>query len=177
MVNGVNGRSITSMLTIKNLNEATHEQYMTLLEGIFEHSPWIAGKAEYAKPFSSLEQLHQEMVAVVKSSSLEQKLSLIKAHPNLGDRVAMTKDSVKEQEGAGLQDLTPEEYERFLSMNQRYMEKFNFPFILAVHGKNKHQIYEAMKTRIENTGEKEFESALLEIYKIAKLRLTQRFGN
>lgn len=164
------------MNNIKMINETSHEQYMKILEGIFEHSPWIAEKTEKAKPFSSLEHLHQAMVAVVQSSSFEQKLALIKAHPNLGDRVAMTKDSVKEQSGAGLQDLTPEEYKRFISMNQRYLEKFNFPFILAVRGKTKHQIYEAMKSRIDNTSEKEFETALSEIYKIAKLRLAERFG-
>ena len=162
------------MYTITNLNDATYEQFMEMTGGIFEHSPWIAEQAERLKPFRSLSHLHQEMVKIVENSSFEQKLALIKAHPNLGDRAAMTADSVQEQQGAGLQNLTPVEYNQFISMNQQYMVKFGFPFILAVRGKNKEQIYEVMKERIHHSKEKEFETALSEINKIALLRLEEK---
>jgi 2-oxo-4-hydroxy-4-carboxy-5-ureidoimidazoline decarboxylase len=162
------------MYSIETINQSTYDQFIEITEGIFEHSPWIAEKAEATKPFSSLHHLHQEMVNVVENSSQEQKLALIKAHPNLGDRVAMTTNSVSEQKGAGLQDLTLEEYNQFISMNQQYMEKFSFPFILAVRGKNKEQIYKAMETRFLNPKEIEFQTALTEIYKIARLRLEER---
>lgn len=162
------------MYTIKQINQTTHEQFMDLTEGIFEHSVWIAEKAEAAKPFSSLLHLHQAMVDIVEQSSPEKQLDLIKIHPNLGDRVTMTTNSIEEQKGAGLQDLTPEEYNQIISMNDQYMETFGFPFILAVRGKNKHQIYEAMETRIQHSKETEFETALTEIYKIALLRLVEK---
>ena len=162
------------MYTITKLNDTTYEQFIEITGGIFEHSPWIAEQAERLKPFRSLFHLHQEMVKIVENSSFEQKLSLIKAHPNLGDRAAMTADSVQEQQGAGLQSLTPMEYNQFISMNQQYMEKFGFPFILAVRGKNKEQIYEVMKERIHHSIEIEFETALSEIYKIALLRLGEK---
>jgi 2-oxo-4-hydroxy-4-carboxy-5-ureidoimidazoline decarboxylase len=116
------------------------------------------------------------MVTIVENSSHEEKLTLIKAHPNLGERVAMTTDSTKEQSGAGLQNLTPEEYEQFIALNQLYMEKFGFPFILAVRGKDKHQIYQSMESRIRNSNDNEFQTALAEIYKIAELRLQERFS-
>lgn len=171
-----NRKEILPMYKIDEINQTNHEEFMEITDGIFEHSPWIAKKAEKAKPFSSLQHLHQEMVTIVENSSYEEKLTLIKAHPNLGERVAMTTDSTKEQSGSGLQNLTPEEYEQFLSMNQLYMEKFGFPFILAVRGKDKHQIYQAMVSRFQNSDDIEFQTALAEIYKIAGLRLQERFS-
>ncbi|PLS08511.1 2-oxo-4-hydroxy-4-carboxy-5-ureidoimidazoline decarboxylase [Neobacillus cucumis] len=162
------------MYTIKNINDTTHEQFMEIAGGVFEHSPWITEKAAGLKPFTSLYHLHQELVKIVENSSYEQKLALIKAHPNLGNRAAMTVDSIQEQKGAGLQSLTPEEYNQFISMNQEYMNKFGFPFILAVRGKNKEQIYVAMKERVHHSKEIEFETALSEIYKIALLRLEEK---
>ena len=89
-------------------------------------------------------------------------------------RSEMTDDSIKEQRGAGLKDLTALEYENFLSLNKRYMDKFGFPFILAVRGKNKNEIYEAMETRIHHTEKAEFETALSEIYQIALFRLQEK---
>ncbi|MBT2655665.1 2-oxo-4-hydroxy-4-carboxy-5-ureidoimidazoline decarboxylase [Bacillus sp. ISL-18] len=162
------------MYTIEKINETTFQQFMEILSGIFEHSPWIAEQAEGLKPFHSIYHLHQEMVNIVKNSSLEQKLALIKAHPNLGERVAMTADSNQEQKGAGLQSLTPAEYNQLITMNQRYMDKFGFPFILAVRGKNKQQIYQSIEERLHHSKEVEFEIALTEIYKIALLRLEEK---
>ncbi|OLS40669.1 2-oxo-4-hydroxy-4-carboxy-5-ureidoimidazoline decarboxylase [Bacillus sp. MRMR6] len=164
------------MYTIEQINQSNHEEFAAITEGIFEHSPWISKKVETAKPFTSLQHLHQEMVAVVENSLPEEKLALIKAHPNLGDRVAMTNHSVQEQKGAGLQNLTSDEYQQFISMNHQYMEKFGFPFILAVRGKNKHEIYEAMETRFQNSKDIEFQTALIEIYKIARLRLEEKIS-
>lgn len=164
------------MVTIEQVNETTYEQFMALMDGIFEHSPWIAEKAQGNKPFSSLSNLYQEMVNIVENSSFEQKLALIQTHPNLGERVVMTTDSISEQTGAGLQDLTSNETENFILMNQQYMKKFGFPFILAVRGKNKQQIYKAMQERIQHTKNIEFENALNEIYQIAWLRLKERLG-
>lgn len=162
-----------SMYTINQINETTHEELVALLHGIFEHSPWVAENAVNKKPFTSLQHLHQTMVDAVMNASYTDKITLIKAHPNLGERISMTNHSIKEQTGAGLQNLTPEEYEQFTSINHQYMKKFGFPFILAVRGKNKYEIYEAMKTRIHSTEEVELETALSEIYKIALLRLEE----
>jgi 2-oxo-4-hydroxy-4-carboxy-5-ureidoimidazoline decarboxylase len=161
------------MYKISQINDTNLEEFMNITNGIFEHSPWIAQLAFSEKPYSSLHHLHQSMVEVVKLASTEQQLTLIKAHPNLGERIAMTNHSTQEQKGAGLQNLTHDEYEQFIKSNQEYMEKFGFPFILAVRGKNKHEIYEAMKTRISSSKEIEFETALTEIYKIALLRLEE----
>ncbi len=161
------------MHTISQINDTNLEEFMNITNGIFEHSPWIAQMTFSRKPFSSLHHLHQSMVEVVKHASREQQLNLIKAHPNLGERISMTNHSIEEQKGAGLQNLTNDEYEQFIKTNQEYMEKFGFPFILAVRGRNKYEIYEAMQTRLTSSIEIEFETALSEIYKIALLRLEE----
>ncbi|WP_251552053.1 2-oxo-4-hydroxy-4-carboxy-5-ureidoimidazoline decarboxylase [Neobacillus muris] len=159
------------MYTIDQINKTSHEEFMSITEGVFEHSPWISEKAEAAKPFATLQQLHAEMVRIVENATLEEKLSLLKAHPNLGGRVDMTVQSKWEQTGAGLQNLNPEENQKFIHLNQQYMEKFGYPFILAVRGKNKDEIYQSMETRIHNSKEMEFNRALSEVYQIALLRL------
>jgi len=162
------------MLTLETVNQASQEEFVQLFGDLFEHSAWIAEKAYETKPFSSFQEMHQHMVNIVKNASTREKLTLIQAHPSLGDKVQMSQNSINEQQGAGLQDLTPAEYENFLTLNQHYQSKFGFPFIIAVRGKDKHQIYEAMNTRINNPTEVEFETALLQIYQIAKLRLLEK---
>lgn len=162
------------MLTIDQLNESNHAEFMEILGGIFERSPWIAEKAEKAKPFISFNHLYQVMIQMVENATSEQKLALIKAHPNLGEHVEMSENSIHEQKGAGLKNLTREEYNKFITMNHQYMEKFCFPFIIAVRGKNKHQIYKAMQARIHNEKDSEFHTALNEIYQIARLRLEEK---
>lgn len=163
------------MLTVDQLNAIEREAFTELLGGIFEDSPWVAEKAWESKPFTSFHHLHKEMAQVVKSASKAQQLALIQNHPNLGDRVQMSEESVNEQKGAGLTDLTPLEYANFIRMNQQYMDTFGFPFILAVRGKNKLDIYKAMEDRVHNDQKREFETALQEIYKIALLRIEEKF--
>ncbi|MFJ9384431.1 factor-independent urate hydroxylase [Peribacillus sp. NPDC101481] len=162
------------MITIKSLNAISEKEFTMFLGDTFEHSPWIAEKAAANRPFSSIINLHQCMVDIVSNSSNEEKLTLIKKHPNLGDKVEMSDDSTKEQHGAGLKDLTAEEYESFISLNRQYMNKFGFPFILAVRGKDKNDIYQSMKTRIHHSETIEFDKALSEIHKIALFRLQDK---
>ncbi|MFJ7745499.1 2-oxo-4-hydroxy-4-carboxy-5-ureidoimidazoline decarboxylase [Peribacillus sp. NPDC097295] len=165
------------MISLEMLQVKSDEEFTDFLGDVFEHSPWIPEQAAASRPFSTLLSLHQCMVDIVNRSSTEKKLDLIRKHPNLGDKVEMTDDSIKEQRGAGLKDLTALEYENFLSLNKRYMDKFGFPFILAVRGKDKNEIYDAMQTRIHHTEKEEFETALFEIHRIALLRLQEKIKN
>ncbi|WP_077623645.1 2-oxo-4-hydroxy-4-carboxy-5-ureidoimidazoline decarboxylase [Sediminibacillus massiliensis] len=162
------------MLTIEELNRLDQDEFVKLLGEIFEHSPWIAKKAEKLRPFPTVDALHQQMVEIVQNATKDEKLELIRAHPNLGEKMEMSADSNKEQQGAGLKNLTEEEYQSFLSLNKAYTEKFAFPFIFAVKGKTKHDIHQAMKERINHSISEEYEAALAEIYKIAKFRLNSK---
>ena len=162
------------MVTLEGLNKQDEAEFIETLGDVFEHSPWVAKKAATARPFATVTNLFNYMVEVVNNLPYEEKLQLIREHPNLGDKMEMSVESIKEQQGAGLTDLTPEEYENFLSLNKQYMEKFHFPFILAVRGKDKNDIYQAMKMRIHHSAETEFETAISEIYRIAQFRIQDK---
>lgn len=159
------------MVSINKLNESSEEEFVEILKDIFEHSPWIPKKALQYSPFSSVNDLHEKMVQIVIDSPYEEKLALIQAHPNLGTRIEMSKSSVEEQKGAGLSQLTVDEYRNFTEINTQYMKKFGFPFIMAVKGRTKQEIYSTMKNRINNDKQTEFEKALSEIFNIAFFRL------
>ena len=158
------------MSTLEQINHYTTDQFIQIFGEIFEHSPWIAQKAATMRPFSSLEDVYETMKEIVELSSKEQQLALILEHPELGTRLQMSNASVKEQAGAGLNTLTPNEFKYISALNARYTEKFHFPFIIAVAGKDKHTIMSEMERRLSFTVEEEFQTALQEIYKIARIR-------
>ena len=158
------------MTTLEQINQYTTDQFIQLFGEIFEHSPWVAQKAAIARPFSSLEDIYTTMKEIVELSPKEQQLALILEHPELGTRIQMSNASVKEQAGAGLNALTPDEFKHISALNARYTEKFHFPFIIAVAGKDKHTITSEMERRLSLTIEEEFQTALQEIYKIAHIR-------
>lgn len=160
------------MTTLETINNYTNEQFIECFGAIFEHSPWIAEKAANAKPFITLQAVFNEMKKIVIEAPDEEKLALILKHPELGTRLAMSEDSVAEQAGAGLNALNTVEFERITQLNKLYSEKFNFPFIIAVAGLDKHQIMLEMERRIQLDVHTEFKTALEEIYKIAYIRFT-----
>jgi 2-oxo-4-hydroxy-4-carboxy-5-ureidoimidazoline decarboxylase len=111
------------------------------------------------------------MKSSVENATEEQKLELLRAHPDLGDRTEMTEESENEQASAGLDNLSKEEYETFNRLNDQYRDKFGFPFIMAVKNSNPKVIRQGMKERLQNSVEDEFETALEEVHKIARFRL------
>ena len=161
----------------EKMNASNTEQFTEMFGEIFEHSPWIAQKAAEAKPFNSVEEAFETMKIIVEEANYEEQLALILEHPELGKRIKMSAASVREQNGAGLDSLSPEEFDVFTATNKAYMEKFEFPFIIAVAGKNKQDILQAMKERLNNSRETEFETALQQIYQIARLRFNAIIEN
>ncbi|MNL64899.1 Uric acid degradation bifunctional protein [compost metagenome] len=101
---------------------------------------------------------------------------MLRAHPDLATRLQVTPLSAAEQKGAGLDRLTPEEFAVLTDLNVRYTEKYQFPFILAVRGKNKDDIIASISERVNGTKENEWERAIVEIGKITKFRLEDLFG-
>jgi OHCU decarboxylase len=147
---------------------------------VFEHSPWIAERAHEAgltTAQDTAEGLHAAMVHVLSEASREAKLALIRAHPDLAGRLKLadlTADSRSEQSSAGLDSLTEEERDWFLTLNDAYKEKFAFPFIMAVKGRSKEEIQAAFEERLEHDPEQEFDRAIVQIELIALLRLKER---
>jgi 2-oxo-4-hydroxy-4-carboxy-5-ureidoimidazoline decarboxylase len=159
-------------VTIGDLNAMDQSSFTELLGSIFEHSPWVAHGAWASGPFDSAAHLLEAMMRVVQLEEPGDKVSaLIRAHPDLAARIRITPDSAGEQQGAGLDSLTPEEFKAFSELNRAYTGKFGFPFILAVRGKNKTDIRQAMLERMEESPDTERETALRQIRQIAGFRL------
>lgn len=158
--------------TLDQLNAMARDDFVAAVGPAFEETPNIAAHAWAQRPFTSVTDLHQRMVAIVRTMPPADQLALINAHPDLGTRVTMATASVSEQSKAGLNSLTNEEYHQFQALNQQYKVKFGFPFILAVTGHTKTSILENFRDRLRNSTDVEMTTALLEIEKIALARLT-----
>ncbi|MFX3634736.1 MAG: 2-oxo-4-hydroxy-4-carboxy-5-ureidoimidazoline decarboxylase [Candidatus Pristimantibacillus sp.] len=158
-------------MNLSTINHMTQQQFTEAFGEIFEHSPWVAELAWHDRPFTSLEQLHAAMIKAVKEAAPEKMIALFREHPDLATRIRIGAYSTKEQQGAGLDRLTKEEYELFSETNRLYTEKFGFPFLFAVRGKDKSDILAAMSARIHNSVSIETDEAMLQITFITKFRL------
>jgi N-carbamoyl-L-amino-acid hydrolase len=176
---------MAATLNLDHLNTASRPDFTRLLDGIYEHSPWIAERAWDARPFATLEALKQALVAALRASTREEQLGLIRAHPELAGKAmvarTLTAESTNEQGKAGLTHCTPEEFARIQQLNAGYNEKFGFPFILAVRGPrgvglDKRQIIAAFERRLQHHPDFEFAEALRNIHRIAEIRLADKFG-
>lgn len=159
------------MVKLAELNGATPGEFRRLLGAAFENSPWVAERSAAKRPFATREELHAAMCDTVQSAATEEKLALIRAHPDLVGRAVLTTESQSEQASAGLGNLTPDEVARFQEYNADYRDRFGFPFVICARVNKKDAILSAFPARLRNSPEKEIETALEEIYKIAELRL------
>jgi 2-oxo-4-hydroxy-4-carboxy-5-ureidoimidazoline decarboxylase len=143
--------------------------------GVFEASPWIAREAWEDRPFGSVERLHAAMLWVVEHAPRSARLELIRAHPDLAGRAAiageLTPESTREQAAAGLDRLTPQQYERLRRLTAAYRERFGFPFVVCAREQTADSIIATAERRLEATPDEEEQTALSEIAKIARLRL------
>jgi 2-oxo-4-hydroxy-4-carboxy-5-ureidoimidazoline decarboxylase len=163
------------LISSDELQQLEHDRFVELFGGVFEHAPWVADEAFDARPFHTIEALHEAMIDAMRRAPREQQLALIRAHPDLAGRAAIAGElsaaSSAEQAGAGLDQCTPAEFARFQKLNDRYKEKFRFPFILAVKGRSRAEILAAFEQRLDNPPEAEFDEALNQIARIARFRL------
>ncbi|KXF83170.1 2-oxo-4-hydroxy-4-carboxy-5-ureidoimidazoline decarboxylase [Enterovibrio coralii] len=159
-------------------SEQSKSEFVGTFGGIYEHSPWVAEVAYgdgLATSFDEQDALHSHMAKVLVNADDEAKMQVVLAHPDLAGRAALagelTVESTSEQASAGIDKCTPEEFARFTDYNERYKAKFQFPFIMAVKGANRHLILDAFEKRLENDVKTEFNTAIAEINKIALFRL------
>ena len=151
-------------------------QFIARYGPLFEHSPWVVERAAARRPPNDFgADLHAGLMAVVAEASDAERLALIRAHPELAGKAAidrtLTAESTAEQASAGLDRLTPEEYDRFHSLNAAYAKRFGFPFIICVRLTDKAGILAAMERRLANDRETELETAIAQIGEIVRLRL------
>ena len=172
-------------LTLAPLNAATPDEGVALLEGIYEHSPWIARAAMAARPFADLAALTRALVQATDAGGHDAQLALLRAHPRLAGKAmvagTLTAESTDEQSRSGLTRCSPEEFARLHALNDEYDRRFGWPFILAVRGPTglgltRGEIIETFAGRLGNSPEAEFAECLRNVHRIAEIRLEDRFG-
>jgi len=173
-------------LTLDQINAASADDFVALLDGTYEHSPWIAQAAAAARPFASLVQLKLALARVVREADADVQLALIRAHPELAGKAmviqSLTAESTNEQGKAGLTDCTPAEFAQIQRLNADYNARFGFPFILAVRGPRglgmgRAEIIATFERRLQHHPDFERAECLRNIHRIAEIRLDDTFGH
>jgi N-carbamoyl-L-amino-acid hydrolase len=174
-----------SSLTLQQLNEAPLAQALSMVDGLYEHSPWIAAQALDHRPFRSLAHFKHCMAQALQAASRERQLALVRAHPKLAGKAmrdnTLTAESTHEQNTAGLTQCTPDELAHIAQLNADYASRFDFPFILAVRGPRgaglrKQEIIATFERRLLNHPGFELQESLRNIHRIVELRLNDKFG-
>jgi 2-oxo-4-hydroxy-4-carboxy-5-ureidoimidazoline decarboxylase len=167
-------------LTAASLSAMPEAAFVAALDGIYEHSPWVAATAWQWRPFRDPDSVAEAMRRAVREASPDAQLALIRAHPELAGRAAvqgeLTPDSTREQSGAGLDQCSPAEFRRLTELNRAYGERFGFPFIIAVRGHTRASVIASMEERLRHTPDEERAEALRQIDRIASLRLEGRLA-
>jgi beta-ureidopropionase / N-carbamoyl-L-amino-acid hydrolase len=172
-------------LTLAQLNQASPGEALAWLDGLYEHSPWVAERALAKRPFASLAQMKHVLTQVLADAGRDAQLTLVRAHPELAGKAmvskALTAESSNEQSKAGLTDCTPEEFAKLQQLNAAYNAKFGFPFMLAVRGPRgtglpRAQIIATFERRLANHPDFELAEAIRNVHRVAELRLADKFG-
>jgi len=161
---------------INKINKLTKSEFIKVFSNIFENSIWISEELYKMKPFDSFDSLSAKIMGIFENATKEKQIEIIKAHPDLANKTrigSLTIDSKKEQNSAGLDKCTKEEFDEFRNLNSKYKKKFGFPFIFAVKNKTKLEILSSFRKRISYNTNVEFEEAKTQVKKIAILRLNE----
>lgn len=181
-------------------------EFMAHFGSVFEHSPWIASAvwdAGLLERHDTAKGLHQSFGEVIRQAGREEKLALLRAHPQLAMGIAktgprtpvckrspgaesrastlpqqdepLTESSQREQRGAGLDRCSPKEFAEFQKLNDAYQEKFGFPFIMAVKGFDRHEILQSFRSRLDNSVNEEFQTAVDAVIRIGRFRIDSIF--
>ncbi len=161
--------------TQRVLTSGSLQDFLQLFGNVFEHSPWLVERAWALRPFADGQAVYQALRSVLLSLNHEERLRLIRAHPELAGKVAIAKgltgESSAEQASAGLDRLTPAEFERFHELNDAYRHRHDFPFIICVRLHDKAGILSAMQRRADRSTEDELNEAIEQISQISRLRV------
>jgi len=161
------------MDSVDKVNNLRKSDFISIFGNVFEKTQWIAEKAYNSKPYKNLEELFSKMMEIFENSKKEKHLEILNAHPDLAIEKKLTEDSRNEQKNASLNQCTNEEFVEFRKLNNEYKKKFEFPFIIAVKGKNKEEILNNFRQRLTNNINLEFEEAKKQVKKIASFRLSE----
>ncbi len=164
------------MSMINKINKLSKSEFIKVFGNIFEKSSWIALELYKEKPFDSFENLSLKILNIFDNASKEKQMEILNAHPDLANKTkieSLTTNSKSEQDSAGLDRCTAEQFVEFKNLNSTYKKKFGFPFVFAVKDKSKLEILANFRKRISCDINIEFEEAKKQVKKIASLRLNE----
>ena len=168
-------------MTIDEVNALDPAGFVAAFGFLFEHSPWVVQRAASWRPFADYDDMHAKLMDVVIEAWADERLALIRAHPELAGKAAidrtLTAESAAEQASAGLDRLTPAEFDRFHALNAAYGERFGFPFIICVRLTDKQGILAAMERRLSHDRDGEIAEAIAQVGEIVRLRLLDKVAS
>ena len=163
------------MVSLVELNRGKDANFIAALGDVFEYSPWLVARTASARPFASRDALIDSLMVAMREAAEEEKLALIRAHPDLAGKAVRVGDltdySLHEQSSVGLDRLSDEEYDRFTRLNDTYKKTFGFPFIIAVLDHTKDSILAAFEDRLEGDRGSQIDEAIKNIGRIVSLRV------
>jgi 2-oxo-4-hydroxy-4-carboxy-5-ureidoimidazoline decarboxylase len=158
------------------IDKLSETEFTQVFGNIFENANWIAKTLYEQKPFKNFQDLSKKMIFIFETADDQDKLKILNDHPDLADKTKiglLTSNSNKEQNNAGLDQCTREEFNQFKNLNSEYKNKFGFPFIIAVKGRQKSEILLNFKKRILSNKNDEFSEGVSQVVKIANFRLEE----
>jgi OHCU decarboxylase len=161
------------MISLEKINNLNKSDFLTIFGNVFEKSEWISEKVFDLRPFKNSEDLFSKIIGIYESGDKKIILKILNSHPELAVEKKLTMNSKNEQKNANLNECTNDEYNEFKKLNIEYKKKFDFPFIIAVKGKNKDEILNYFRERIKNSLDEEFLEAKKQVKKIATFRLEE----
>jgi|TARA_Y100000310_G_scaffold18858_1_gene18491 2-oxo-4-hydroxy-4-carboxy-5-ureidoimidazoline decarboxylase len=164
------------MNSINYINNLSKDEFCNIFGNVFENTAWISEKTYNLKPFLDFDTIEKSFLSIYDQCDNGQFLEIFNSHPKLAVEKTLTKNSLKEQRSTGLYECTEQELNEFSNLNKEYKNKFNFPFIIAVSGKNKKEILDIFKARVKNDLNTEFQEAKKQVKKIALIRIKELFN-
>jgi len=161
------------MISLEKINNLNKSDFLTIFGNVFEKSEWISEKVFDLRPFKNFGDLFSKIIGIYENSDKKIILKILNSHPELAVEKKLTMNSKNEQKNANLNECTNDEYNEFKKLNIEYKKKFDFPFIIAVKGKNKDEILNYFRERIKNSLDEEFLEAKKQVKKIATFRLEE----
>ena len=161
---------------INKINKLPESEFIKIFSNIFENSIWISEELYKLKPFYSFDDLSTKILDIFENATKENQIKILRAHPDLANKTkigSLTTDSKNEQNSAGLDKCTQDEFNEFQNLNFEYKKKFGFPFIFAVKDKSKLEVLTSFRKRISCDINVEFNEAKKQVKKIASLRLSE----
>jgi len=163
-------------LLVEIINAYSKEEFLNCFRNVVENYPLAADRIFHKKPFQSIKQIEEEFYKFIDSKSDEEKEEILRLHPELGSRSALSQESTYEQDIIGLQKLEGSLNVELQALNELYNKIFGFPFIICVRENDPLSIIEIMKERVQQEKETEIVNAINEVQKIVAIRLRDIFN-